>query len=74
MGKKLRFWTGVAVGAAIQYFYDPKAGEARRSLLRERISDRLLDVSDGSPQSDGLRRIAHLRLWRGDMRSTASRI
>ena len=47
MRKKLRFWTGAAFGAALQYFYDPKAGQARRALLRQRVTDRLLDAKDG---------------------------
>jgi len=35
MGKKISFWRGVLVGAAIQYLYDPSAGKHRRARLRE---------------------------------------
>ena len=75
MRKKLRFWTGAAFGAAIQYFYDPKAGQARRALLRQRITDRALDAKDdivGNGAKVG--RIDHLRLFRMEPRRTASRI
>jgi hypothetical protein len=75
MRKKLRFWTGAAFGAAIQYFYDPKAGQARRALLRQKVTDRVLDARDGLA-SNGAKvgRIDHLRLWKMDQRRTASRI
>jgi len=46
MGGKLRFWTAAAIGAVIQYLYDPKAGETRRVLLWEQITDRVLDTTD----------------------------
>ena len=75
MRKKLRFWTGAAFGAAIQYFYDPKAGQARRALLRQRISDRVLDAKDGmSTNGAKVGRIDHLRLWRMEPRRTTSRV
>ena len=75
MGKKLRFWTGAAVGAALQYFYDPKAGQARRSQLRLTIMDRVLDTKGGET-SDGatVGRIDHLRRWRMEPRRPFSRI
>jgi hypothetical protein len=44
MGKKIRFWTGAAVGAMLQYFYDPQTGEVRRALLREQLGDRIVEV------------------------------
>ena len=47
MGKKLRFWTGAAIGAALQYLYDPKAGPSRRALLRDQFTDWALDTRDG---------------------------
>ena len=75
MRKKLRFWMGAAFGAAIQYFYDPKAGQVRRAALRQKITDRVLDAKDGLA-SNGSKapRIDHLRLWRMEPRRTASRI
>ena len=75
MRKKLRFWAGAAFGAAIQYFYDPKAGQARRADLRQRIIDRVLDAKDGRISNGApVGRIDHLRLWRMEPRRTASRI
>ena len=82
MRKKLRFWTGAAFGAAIQYFYDPKAGQARRAHLRQRITDRVVDAKGarsnfkaaGSDNAAGVGRIDHLRLWRMEPRRTASLI
>ena len=75
MRRKLRFWTGAAFGAAIQYFYDPKAGQARRALLRQRITDRVLDEIDGlAGKGAQVGRIDHLRLWRMEPHRTASRI
>lgn len=54
MGKKLRFWTAAAIGAVIQYLYDPKAGETRRVLLWEQVTDRVLDARDAlSRRTDG---------------------
>jgi hypothetical protein len=47
MGKKLRFWAGAALGAGLQYLYDPKAGPSRRALLRDQITDWALDTRDG---------------------------
>ena len=47
MGKKLRFWAGAALGAALQYLYDSKAGPSRRALLRDQITDWALDARDG---------------------------
>ena len=47
MGKKLRFWTGAALGAVLQYLYDPKAGPSRRALLRDHFTDWALDTRDG---------------------------
>jgi hypothetical protein len=44
MRKKVRFWTGAAVGAMLQYFYDPQTGEVRRALLREQLGDRIVEV------------------------------
>lgn len=75
MRNKLRFWLGAAFGAAIQYFYDPKAGQARRAFLRQRITDRVLDAKDGlGGNGSKAGRIDHLRLWRMEPRRTASRI
>lgn len=78
--KKLRFWAGAAFGAAMQYFYDPKAGQARRAALRQKIAVRVLDFRDGLFR-DGLAnngakvgQIDHLRLWRMEPRRTASRV
>ena len=48
MGKKLRFWTGAVLGAALQYLYDPKAGPSRRALLRDQFTDWALDTRDGA--------------------------
>jgi hypothetical protein len=73
--KKLRFWAGAAFGAAIQYFYDPKAGQARRAVLRKKVTDRVLDAKDGLTKNGAkVGRIDHLRLWRMEPRRTASRI
>ena len=47
MGKKRRFWTGAALGAALQYLYDPTAGPSRRALLRDQFTDWALDTRDG---------------------------
>jgi len=76
MRKKIRFWTGAAFGAALQYLYDPKAGQARRALLRQRVTDRLLDAKDDLVAGNGapIGRIDHLRLWRMEPRRTASRV
>jgi hypothetical protein len=75
MRKKLRFWAGAAFGAAMQYFYDPKAGQARRADLRKKITDRVLDAKDGLTKGGAkVGRIDHLRLWRMEPRRTASRI
>ena len=75
MGKKLRFWTGAAFGAALQYLYDPKAGQARRALLRQEITDRLLDAKGGKTKNSAtVGRIDHLRLWRMEPRRAATRI
>ena len=75
MRKKIRFWIGAALGAAIQYFYDPKAGKARRTVLRQKISDRVLDAKDGLVgNDDSIGRIDHMRPWRVEPRRTASRI
>jgi hypothetical protein len=75
MRKKLRFWTGAAFGAAIQYFYDPKAGQSRRALVRQRITDRMLDAKDGLGNNGGkVGRTDHLRLRRMEPRRTASRV
>jgi hypothetical protein len=73
--KKLRFCTGAAFGAAIQYFYDPKAGHARRAVLRKKVTDRVLDAKDGLTNNGAkVGRIDHLHLWRMEPRRTASRI
>ena len=76
MRKKIRFWAGAAFGAALQYFYDPKAGQARRALLRQKVTDRLLDAKDDLVAGNGapIGRIDHLRLWRMEPRRTASRV
>jgi hypothetical protein len=74
MGKKLRFWAGAVLGAALQYFYDPAAGRARRAYLRQQISDRVLDASDGLGDSrKAVGRMDHLRLWHMDPHRSASR-
>ena len=65
--KKIRFWAGFVFGAAIQYLYDPKAGQSRRALLRERLTARLLDAKDrmtGKPV--GLGNVDQLRTWRSE--------
>jgi hypothetical protein len=79
--KRLRFWAGAAFGAALQYFYDPKAGQARRAQLRLAIMDRLgtmdrlLDGKGGETKNGAtVRRIDHLRLWRMEPRRPFSRI
>jgi len=73
--KKLRFWAGAALGAALQYFYDPKAGQARRAQLRLTIMDRVFDAN-GTETKDGgtVRRIDHLRRWRMEPGRPFSRI
>jgi hypothetical protein len=64
---------GAAFGAAIQYFYDPKAGQSRRAVLRQKITNRALDAKDGLTNNDAKAgRIDHLRLWRMEPRRTAS--
>jgi len=75
MGKKVRFWTGAAFGAALQYFYDPKAGQARRAQLRLTIMDRVLDAK-GVATNNGatVGRMDHLRRWRMEPRRPFSRI
>ena len=73
--KKLRFWTAAAFGAAIQYFYDPKAGQARRAVLLKEVTDRVLDAKDGITINGAkVGRIDHLRPWRLEPRRTAGRI
>ena len=72
--KRIRFWAGFAVGAAIQYLYDPKAGQSRRALLRERLTARVLDAKDrmtGKPV--GLGNIDHMRTWRSEAGRSAGR-
>ena len=74
MGKKIRFWTGVAVGAAIQYFYDPKVGGPRRAMLRERLTARGLQAKDRFfGKETGIGNIDQTRMWRSEARRTASR-
>ena len=74
MGRKIRFWTGVAVGAAIQYFYDPKAGAPRRAMLRERLTARALDAKDRLfGKETGIGNIDQRRMWRAEARRTATR-
>ena len=74
MGKKIRFWIGVAVGAAIQYLYDPKAGASRRAMLRERLTARGLDAKDRLFNKEtGVGNIDQPRMWRSEARRTASR-
>jgi hypothetical protein len=73
--KKLRFWAGAAFGAAIQYLYDPKAGQARRALLQQKITDRVLDATDGLAANGAtVGRIDHLGLRRMEPRRSASRV
>ena len=74
MGKKIRFWIGVAVGAALQYFYDPKAGGPRRARLRDRLTARALDAKDRLfGKETGVGNVDHLRMWRTEARRNASR-
>lgn len=74
MRKKLRFWAGAALGAALQYFYDPKYGQARRSQLRLSIMDRL-DAKGGEANNGAtVGRIDHLRRWRIEPHRPFSRI
>ena len=74
MGKKIRFWTGVAVGVAIQYFYDPKAGGPRRAMLRERLTARALDAKDRLfGKETGVGNVDQIRMWRSEARRTATR-
>jgi hypothetical protein len=47
MGKKLRFWTGALLGAALQYLYDPQAGPSRRGALREQLGNWMAETKDG---------------------------
>ncbi|HJU81443.1 MAG TPA: hypothetical protein VJ796_06805 [Acidimicrobiia bacterium] len=35
MGKRMKFVQGIALGAAAQYYYDPRAGRTRRAKLRD---------------------------------------
>ena len=35
MGKRIKFVQGMALGAAAQYYYDPRAGRTRRAKLRD---------------------------------------
>lgn len=75
MRKKFRFWAGAAFGAALQYFYDPKAGQTRRAELRLAIMDRLLDNKSGETVDGAtVGRIDHLRRWRMEPRRPFSRI
>jgi hypothetical protein len=51
MGKKIRFWIGALFGATLQYFYDPQSGQSRRALMREQISNWLVEAKDGRGES-----------------------
>lgn len=38
MGKKLRTLWGGAIGATLQYLYDPQSGKSRRARLRDQAA------------------------------------
>jgi gas vesicle protein len=37
MQARLRWWMGLAIGAAAAYFFDPQQGRARREQVRDRV-------------------------------------
>lgn len=41
MGKRIKFVQGMALGAAAQYYYDPRAGRARRARLRDQATSQV---------------------------------
>lgn len=41
MGKRMRFMTGAAVGAGMQYLYDPQAGRSRRARLSQQAASKV---------------------------------
>ena len=46
MGKRIRFLTGAAAGAMVQYLYDPNMGRSRRARLADQLAARLRDVRE----------------------------
>ena len=44
MGKRIRFLTGAATGAMIQYLYDPEMGRSRRARVADQLGARLRDA------------------------------
>lgn len=45
MGKRITFWRGALVGAALQYFYDPTTGQNRRARLRQDAATLMSDFA-----------------------------
>jgi hypothetical protein len=41
MGKRIKFVQGMALGAAAQYYYDPRAGRSRRARLRDQATSQV---------------------------------
>lgn len=59
MGKRISFWRGAFIGAALQYFYDPTAGNHRRARLRQEAAAVISDFA-GSMWRNARDRV-HLR-------------
>ena len=45
MGKRIRMMSGAAMGATIQYLYDPTSGRSRRARLKDQAAARVRDVT-----------------------------
>ena len=63
MGKRLRMMSGAAMGATIQYLYDPTSGRSRRARLRDQAAARLRKVTKMIGQK--------IRYQRGRLRGAA---
>jgi len=45
MGKKIRLLWGGALGATLQYLYDPQSGKSRRARLKDQAAARARDAT-----------------------------
>jgi hypothetical protein len=41
MGKRIKFVQGMVLGAAAQYYYDPREGRSRRARLRDQTTSQV---------------------------------